>query len=167
MDRYDWFKLLEPHMSNDSDRKFGDELVVVDDWTFPWLSFVFVYPMDDKTKAIFDKQVGVSNKVGVLSKWLIKVAKQKGVSQNLIDYYFTCKERAYEESWLKKSFGHQLETMEKYKNQDPEHQSFRKEFDMLMRLENTEARLEERKARYRLTFQEITTILIKEVIERY
>lgn len=65
-----------------------------DDYTAPWVVFLSNNPIEHEgLRKAFIRQKDVSGKLGVLSRWLVKVANKKGVSDNVIKYYLTCKKR--------------------------------------------------------------------------
>lgn len=72
----------------------------LDDFTFPWVLFVSKHPLPKKLQNVYDKMESTNKKIGILSKWLIKVAKHKGVSKEFIDMY--CDAKADKKEWYDK-----------------------------------------------------------------
>lgn len=83
-----WFKKIN-HENEEIIDRFREfkNILPHDDWTLPWLFFLSVNPLSSKYQKLFDKQTTTSGKIGIASRWLIKVAKKKKVSQALIDLY--------------------------------------------------------------------------------
>lgn len=73
-------------------KEIRDNHIPVDDYTIPWIVFLTNHPFKhaglDKA---FHKQKNVSGKIGVLSKWLIKVANRENVSNELIKFVIDSK----------------------------------------------------------------------------
>jgi len=77
----------------------------LDSFLIHWVFLNYKYPITESEKfsSVFSKQDDLSSKIGVLSRHLIKTAKDVGVDQYLIDHYCKCKkefkfyDRWYEE----------------------------------------------------------------------
>lgn len=82
--------------------------IPLDDYTKPWIFFLYSNPLPEKLEKIFNRQKTVSGKIGVLNKWLIKVAKKKEVSTELLKLYISTRENVYSDGslydrWIKDS----------------------------------------------------------------
>lgn len=76
-----------------------------DDFMVYWMSLMYLYPLNDKLKGVFDKMETDSQRIGVLSRHLIKRAKEAEVSQDLIDDYAQMKQDVdYWKSFYKRQF---------------------------------------------------------------
>ena len=71
-----------------------------------WVFFNYKYPIteSDRFSSVFSKQNDLSSKLGVLSRHLIKTAKDVGVDQYLIDHYCKCKKESSFYSEYNKDF---------------------------------------------------------------
>lgn len=56
-----------------------------------WIALLYFYPLQGSLKDVFEKMDTDSKRVGVLSRHLIKRAKESEIPQNLIDEYVSAK----------------------------------------------------------------------------
>lgn len=127
-----------------------------DDYTAPWVTFLVKYPITHSgLDRAFHKQKTVSGRIGVLSKWLLKVANKEGVSNELIKFQVQAKKEIDE--WIP--------LYERWKRQaeDEIKTTPNTEFWDLVDLDRKITRYEEKIERYNINLRRASIMLIKEV----
>jgi hypothetical protein len=119
---------------------------------FNWFSkFLVLYPLNDKELKTFNNLIGTNKKLGFLSRKLMKVAKQNGIPNEIIKYYYE----------IKNSYKFYKTYKRKFKNI-----SSNGDIDRIIRYSFIRGREFERSSIHIHKIHKVTIMLIKAVIEK-